>query len=298
MVRVWGSASERGAVVDRFRSPTRPSIAGTSGLFMAQVASFAGLVTFVAAVTALHFLRRELNPAEHTISEYSLGDYGWLMRGAFASLGVNAFATAAGLRVGLELSGRRRVGMTMLVLSGIGLLLDAGYNTDRPGIPQTPLGRMHGIGMLIICLTLPAATCTLGSELMKTSVAALRPRLIRALGMAQLIAVLGFRLSPIAWRGVTERLAIAFAVSSLALLEAVVIARIGADASSVGSEINVPSFGDGHERVIAPANRDGDRPDSIEKTDQPSGDVDLVWRYGVPTLDQHDAIVTTRAERH
>ena len=42
--------------------------------------SVTGLAVFVVAVVALHGLRGDLNPAEHTISHYSLGDYGWLMR--------------------------------------------------------------------------------------------------------------------------------------------------------------------------------------------------------------------------
>ncbi len=51
-----------------------------------HVMGFAGLSVFVLAVLALHGLQANLNPVQHTISEYSLGRYGWLMRAAFLAL--------------------------------------------------------------------------------------------------------------------------------------------------------------------------------------------------------------------
>jgi hypothetical protein len=162
--------------------------------------SIAGLAVFVAAVLALHGLRGDLNPAEHTISEYSLGAYGWLMRAAFAALGLSVLATAESLRLRFELSSSWSVGLFLLAFAAVGLFLDAGYNTDHPRVPETPDGTVHGVGMLIVCLSLPAASYLLGSALVGHS-AALQARWLRLLAAGQVIAILGFEMSPATWRG-------------------------------------------------------------------------------------------------
>ena len=180
--------------------------------------SIAGLTAFVATVLALHGLGGDLNPAEHTISEYSLGAYGWLMRAAFAALGLGVLATAESLRLRFELSSSWRVGLSLLVFAAVGLFLDAGYNTDHPRVPETPDGTIHGVGMLIVCLTLPAASYLLGSA-RAGHPAAPGARWLRSLAAGQVIAILGFELGPASWRGLIERIAIAMAIAALALLQ-------------------------------------------------------------------------------
>jgi hypothetical protein len=188
--------------------------------------SIAGLAVFVAAVLALHGLRGDLNPAEHTISEYSLGAYGWLMRAAFAALGLSVLATAESLRLRFELSSSWSVGLFLLAFAAVGLFLDAGYNTDHPRVPETPDGTVHGVGMLIVCLSLPAASYLLGSALVGHS-AALQARWLRLLAAGQVIAILGFEMSPASWRGLMERIAITMAVAALALLQSAAHSPLG-----------------------------------------------------------------------
>ncbi len=50
--------------------------------------SFAGAATFVVLLAALHFIKPELDPSWHFISEYAIGRYGWMMVLAFLSLAV------------------------------------------------------------------------------------------------------------------------------------------------------------------------------------------------------------------
>jgi hypothetical protein len=45
--------------------------------------SFAGAATFVVLLAALHFIKPELDPSWQFISEYAIGDYGWIMLLAF-----------------------------------------------------------------------------------------------------------------------------------------------------------------------------------------------------------------------
>jgi hypothetical protein len=190
---------------------------------LADVFSLAGSLGFIGAVLALHGLRASLNPVDHTISEYSLGSYGWLMRGAFLALGLGALATAVSLRARFERTFLQRTGLLLLALTAIGLFLDAGYNTDRPRVPETADGTVHGVGMLIICLTLPAASFMLGSDLMRALGAEPRARWLQVLGVAQLISILGFKIGPLAWHGLTERVAIAFALTTLILLRSLAL---------------------------------------------------------------------------
>jgi hypothetical protein len=185
-------------------------------LRIVHVAGWLGIATFVVVVMAFHGLRGDLNPAEHTVSEYSLGRYGWLMRAAFGALGLGALATAVGLRFRFEPSGWRQLGNLALAATAIGLFLDSGFNTDHLRVRETFDGTLHGDGMLIICLTLPAVAFTLGRDVVHSS-SSIRARWLLALGPAQLVAILGFEVSPIAYRGLAERLAITLGVATLAL---------------------------------------------------------------------------------
>jgi hypothetical protein len=195
-----------------------PLARGYVWLRLVHVVSFGGLAAFVVAVSALHGLHGALDPVDHTVSDYSLGSYGWLMRAAFGALGLGILATAESLRLTVEPSSGRRLGLLLLACTSIGVFLDAGYNTDRPRVPETFDGTVHGVGMLIICLSMPAATLVLGSGLMATSRAALRARCLLVLGAAQLVANLGFEMSPMDSRGLTERVAIAVSLATLFLL--------------------------------------------------------------------------------
>jgi hypothetical protein len=170
------------------------------------------------AVLALHGLRGSLNPVDHTISDYSLGRYGWLMRAAFASLGTGVLGTAVILHLTSTPTLWRRMGLLLLTFTAVGLFLDSAYNTDHPHIAETADGTVHGVGMLIICLTLPAASFILGSDFLQDLFAAPRARWLQVLGLAQLIAILGFEMSPTTSRGLTERVAVALALATLFVL--------------------------------------------------------------------------------
>ncbi len=183
--------------------------------------SATGLALFVTVVLVLHSLRGDLNPAEHTISEYSLGRFGWLMRAAFAALGFGVLTTAASLFNRFGLSRLWGPGLFFLVGTAVGLFLDAGYNTDHPHVLETADGRVHGIGMLIVCLTLPAASLLLGCAFAQRAQIAPRARQAQVLAAAQIVAIVGFEMSPAAVRGVLERVAITLAIFTLAALGSV-----------------------------------------------------------------------------
>jgi hypothetical protein len=196
-----------------------PALAARSNpLRFFRLVSFGGLSGFVVAVLALHGLRGSLSPVDHTISDYSLGRFGWLMRAAFAALGGGVLGTAASLHLTSPPTWWRRLGLLLLTFAAVGLFLDSGYNTDYPGVAETFDGAIHGVGMLIICLTLPTASFTLGFVYQRELSAARRARWLQFLGIAQLVAITGFKVSPTTWRGLTERVAVTLALATLFIL--------------------------------------------------------------------------------
>ncbi len=58
--------------------------------------SFAGAVTFLVLLAALHLIKPELDPSWHMVSEYEIGRYGWVMMLAFLSLALSCVALFGG----------------------------------------------------------------------------------------------------------------------------------------------------------------------------------------------------------
>ena len=57
------------------------------------VISLIAVTSFVLLLTILHFIEPEFEPTKHLISEYELGQFGWLMFLAFFSLAIGVFST-------------------------------------------------------------------------------------------------------------------------------------------------------------------------------------------------------------
>jgi hypothetical protein len=190
----------------------------------------AGILAFVVAVLALHAIRADLNPAEHTISEYSLGSYGWLMRAAFVAWGVGTLATAGLLYLRRGPSGAwRHVAALVLAAVAIGAFLDAGFNTDRLRVPETADGTVHGIGTAILVLALPVAAFVVGSDFVRNPSLAPKARVLLILGAAQVGAFVLFEQSPMTVRGWAERLVTVLAIATLGLMQVVLRTNEPAD---------------------------------------------------------------------
>lgn len=105
-------------------------------------------VLFVLLLASLHVLEPEFDPTWHFISEYTLGNVGWMMHLAFfllatslLSTGVALFSPVRGV-VGY-------IGLAILGIGAIGLLIAAIFTTDPITTPQgamTLSGNMHVFG--------------------------------------------------------------------------------------------------------------------------------------------------------
>jgi hypothetical protein len=85
-------------------------------------------VTFLVLLTVLHVLEPEFNSG-HLISEYQLGDYGFLMSLAFCLLGASATLVALSLGPRLQTRGGR-VGWWGLLLVGAAFLVGGSQFTS------------------------------------------------------------------------------------------------------------------------------------------------------------------------
>src|SRR5215217_1164428 len=117
----------------------------------AALLSFAGAATFVVLLAALHFIKPELDPAWHMISEYEIGRYGWVMVLAFLSLAFSCVALLVAIRSQVRTTGGR-IGLAFLLVSALGMTIAAVFTADPITASQDELtthGNLHGLGALL-----------------------------------------------------------------------------------------------------------------------------------------------------
>jgi Protein of unknown function (DUF998) len=113
--------------------------------------SLASGAVFVFLLAALHFVRPDLDPSWGAISEYALGDYGWIMTIAFLAWGLSAI----GLFVTIRSQTRTlvgRIGLAFLLIGAAGPILAALFPTDPETTPpdaMTTSGSLHGLGAML-----------------------------------------------------------------------------------------------------------------------------------------------------
>jgi uncharacterized protein DUF998 len=160
------------------------------------------LAASLACIVLLHFLRRDLAPARHRISEYALGPHGELMAAAFVCLGAGVLALAWPLA--RAVARRSRLVLAVATSSGVGMVISGIFRTDpeRSGVTTDAI---HSYASAISTMALIGTTllCSVGNR-------ELAPRLQRVtVGLAVLGAILG-ALSPFlhhsSWTGVSQRL--------------------------------------------------------------------------------------------
>jgi hypothetical protein len=69
----------------------------TSSIRAIGTAALSAIAVFTALLALMHLLRTDLNPVERMMSEYAVGDYGFLMTLAFLVMAVAVFALMTGL---------------------------------------------------------------------------------------------------------------------------------------------------------------------------------------------------------
>jgi len=113
----------------------------------------------VGLVVLLHFLEPEFEPSWRTLSEYSLGRYGVLMRAAFLAGGTGVIVVAVALS---ESAWPWSLGLALVALGPLGA---AFFDTDPITTPRTEMSKRNNVhvafGALFI-LGFPAAATIAG----------------------------------------------------------------------------------------------------------------------------------------
>ncbi|UXX78677.1 DUF998 domain-containing protein [Reichenbachiella carrageenanivorans] len=102
-------------------------------------------IGFIALLVLLHVISTSVNPIWQPISEYALGNAGWLMKIAFFSLGISFFTLGIYLIKHLPNTGSK-VGGVLLIVASLGNFLAGIFNTDPVStLPEqmTISGQIH-----------------------------------------------------------------------------------------------------------------------------------------------------------
>ena len=123
-----------------------------------------GIVYFIAAVTALHFLRPDYHPMRRLLSEFAVGKYGWLMASAFIALAIGSLSLTVGIKQTLTATSWANVGFILLFIWSACIFVDGIFKTDLMGGEDTKSGLVHVLAAFLSFLAVIAASFVLSSE--------------------------------------------------------------------------------------------------------------------------------------
>src|SRR4028118_232282 len=88
---------------EQMREPMLATTRGGRSVLMAlALLTIVGIADFLLNLTALHFLRPDVNPVAEPISTYgAVGSYGFLLTAVMLGSGLGALALASGLYLGM-----------------------------------------------------------------------------------------------------------------------------------------------------------------------------------------------------
>jgi hypothetical protein len=121
---------------------------------ISAVAARLGLVAgcaFMLLLVVVHVAKPDLDPSWRPISEYALGDHGWLMTLAFLLWGSSAIGVFVALRSQVQTTGGR-IGLAFLLLGAAGPILAAIFPMDpltAPADAATTSGTLHSVGAVL-----------------------------------------------------------------------------------------------------------------------------------------------------
>ena len=114
-----------------------------------------GVSIFLLVNVALHFLDPDLSVVNSVLSDYALGDYGWLSRTGDFAAAAGLIAIALGLRSTLAPGKRVAVSWVLILLAGLGFVVSGLFDTDGTEATEfTTSGIVHIVGSMVSILGL------------------------------------------------------------------------------------------------------------------------------------------------
>ena len=179
------------------------------------LASGCGLVFFLITIILMHLLRPDLHLLSSSVSEYAVGDYGWLMTNGFLSLAISALLLETGLLLSIRAS---KTSIITLSLFCIGSFLFTIFPTDIPVNKPTPRGLVHGFSALLALLNLGIAMIVWGFVFKKTRHWSSLAKLSWFFGVVSLVLFILFLATPVPFRGFSERILMGWDISWLIVI--------------------------------------------------------------------------------
>jgi hypothetical protein len=167
-----------------------------------------GVADYLLNLTALHFLRPDVNPVVEPISTYgAVGPYGFLFTAVMLGSGLGALALAFGLYLGMVPPAKSYVGLLLLGLYGVSELLTGFFPMDV-GAEATLNGTIHFVAGNLSFFGFPIAVILLSLAMGKDE----RWRSLRGTALAVSVGVVVTVIltivgSNIGLYGLTQRLA-------------------------------------------------------------------------------------------
>ena len=165
----------------------------------------------------MHALRSDYQLASHMISDYAVGEFGWVMVTVFVAWSAGIALLLSALLLAEPSSLARRMGALLLGITSVGLLVSAAYRTDLPGLPDTREGNVHAISFFvnIVCLLVAIPLLSFGFG-QKSVLRSFRPvALALALAVALTFLLQFFTLRKGMPYGLTNRLVVVALLSWL-----------------------------------------------------------------------------------
>jgi hypothetical protein len=124
----------------------------SQGITIAQAVARVSLAASIATLiflVALHFLSPEFNPAWRMVSEYALGNYGWVLSLMFVAWGLSSWVLAFTIWSQVKTTAGK-IGLIFLILAGLGEIMASIFDIRQPlhsaagliGIPSLPIAAM------------------------------------------------------------------------------------------------------------------------------------------------------------
>lgn len=177
--------------------------------------SFCGILLFAAIVCLLHFVRPDKSMFSCFVSEYAVGNFGWLMTIAFYTLAV---ATAL-LLISLVQHGiASATGWIATSIFCVGILSAGIFPTNLPVEPPTPRGLIHGLAALLALFSLSISMMAWGKAFRKNDRLKSISKFSVFYGIGSLVLLIIFVASPVAIRGLTQRFLLLWDISWLLLV--------------------------------------------------------------------------------
>lgn len=122
--------------------------------------SFAAAATSLALLAVLHVISPELDPSWRMVSEYALGEYGWVLALMFLSMAVSCVALFFAIKSQIRTIGGK-IGLGFLLATAVGLAMAAMFDVKHD---------LHGLSAMIGIPSLPIAAMLISVSLVRNQV--------------------------------------------------------------------------------------------------------------------------------